>query len=244
MRQIRIYTPGPLESGSVIELDARATGHVVRVLRLRPGDSIELFDGHGKQASAELVEADRRAGCRVKILQWSDPAPESPLRITLIQALARGDKMDWIVQKSVELGVAAIQPITSARCEVRLDERRIESRMRRWTEIMIGACEQSGRAWLPRLQAPVELKNLDPEPACRLFLQPQSEATIAGLELKPTSLALGLAIGPEGGWNETDLAQLQAAGFKGIRLGPRVLRTESAGIAAIAALQVLFGDMG
>jgi 16S rRNA (uracil1498-N3)-methyltransferase len=170
---------------------------------------------------------------------------ESPLRIVLLQALARGEKMDWIVQKATELGVAAIVPVDSERSEVRLDAARADRRVAHWRSVAASACEQSGRARLPSLVAPVLLTQAGA--ACvpgglRLMLDPDAAQAIRTLP-DTGEQDIAIAIGPEGGWSPRDLRGLAAVGFAGVRLGPRILRTETAGLAAIAALQSRFGDL-
>ena len=244
MRNIRIHVDEGLGAGAELVLPPQAGAHVTRVLRLRAGDPLTLFNGDGRDYAAELIVAGPREA-RVRVIQAQPNRSESPLRIVLAQALARGEKMDWIVQKATELGVAGIVPLATVRSEVKLDENRARKRLEHWRAVAINACEQSGRSCVPVI-APVQglqewLPSLDTgSAAIRLALLPEGEATAR--ELRGIEDAVVLAIGPEGGFDEKDSALLCAAGFKGLRLGPRVLRTETAGIAAIAALQVLYGD--
>jgi len=243
MREIRIYLEPPLRAGDDIELDARASGHLVRVLRRRAGDRFTAFDGLGHEAEAELTEASRRGTCRARIGPPREVRRESPLRIELIQAVARGDKMDDVVRKSVELGVAAIRPVLTARTEVRLDAdggRKLE----RWRGIMLAACEQSGRTVVPALHPPARLDQLMPDSNLRLMLDPGAGRGLRELPEVPGASGVALAIGPEGGFDEVDLRALTALDFKPVRFGPRVLRTETAGPAVIAALQCVYGDLG
>lgn len=231
-------------AGAEPALPESAAAHVSRVLRLRAGDRVMLFNGDGRDYAAELIAVAARE-VRVRILDSRSNESESPLRITLAQALARGEKMDWIVQKATELGVAEIVPLVTARSEVKLDETRAGKRLEHWRAVAISACEQSGRARVPAIAAvqPLQtwLASCDASaPATRLALLPEGDTTPR--ELCAIETAVMLAIGPEGGFDEKDSARLREAGFKGLRLGPRVLRTETAGIAAIAALQVLHGD--
>ena len=244
MRNIRIHVDDSLGAGAELVLPPQAGAHIARVLRLRAGDPLTLFNGDGRDYAAELTIAGPRE-VRVRVLQAQPNLSESPLRIVLAQALARGEKMDWIVQKATELGVAAIVPLVTARSEVKLDEGRARKRLEHWRAVAINACEQSGRARVPVI-APVQglqewLPSLDAGAAAtRLALLPEGEATARQLRgIQDTAV---LAIGPEGGLDEKDSALLREAGFKGLRLGPRVLRTETAGISAIAALQALYGD--
>jgi len=244
MRVTRIHVDASLQAGAELALPEQAAAHVARVLRLRPGDPLVLFNGDGNDYAAELITVAPR-DARARVLDRRLNPGESPLRITLAQALARGEKMDWIVQKATELGVAGIVPLVTARSEVKLDESRARKRLEHWQGVAISACEQSGRARVPVI-APVQrldewLSALDESaPATRLALMPEGET--AARELREIAGAVVLAIGPEGGFDENDSARLREAGFKGLRLGPRVLRTETAGMAAIAALQALYGD--
>ena len=246
MRQIRIHIDGPLQVGTEIALPPQAAAHAARVLRLRSGDFLTLFNGDGQDYPAELVEVDARA-VRARVLAAQPPANESPLRIVLAQALARGEKMDWIVQKATELGAAAIVPLLTERSEVKLDDARGAKRVAHWRAVAISACEQSGRATIPSIDAPRPLETwLASRPAdsdaMRLVLHPGSGG-VRPREMKLTApCEVSLAVGPEGGFGERDLAALRDAGFRALSLGPRILRTETAGLAAIAALQALYGD--
>lgn len=244
MRTIRIHVDADLAAGSEIILPAQAAAHVARVLRLRAGDRVSLFNGDGNDYAAELIAATPREA-RARVLEAQANRSESPLRIVLAQALARGEKMDWIVQKATELGVVEIVPLLTARSEVKLDDNRALKRQEHWRDVAIGACEQSGRARVPAVGAVQSLREwlsaLDPDAAAtRLALLPKGETRAR--ELRAIEGSAILAVGPEGGFDEGDSALLRNAGFKGLRLGPRVLRTETAGLAAIAALQALFGD--
>lgn len=242
MRTIRIHVDTGLVAGTEIALPAQAATHVARVLRLRTGDRVSLFNGDGNDYAAELVAVGPRE-TRARILQSRANGSESPLRIVLAQALARGEKMDWIVQKATELGVAEIVPLVTARSEVKLDESRASKRLEHWRAVAISACEQSGRARVPMIAGvrPLRawLETLDGS-AARLALLP--EGNITPRALGAPGQAITLAVGPEGGFDEADVSSLRNAGFGGLALGPRVLRTETAGVAAIAALQALYGD--
>lgn len=244
MRVIRAYVDAPLSVGATIALPDAAAGHLMRVLRLREGDACALFNGDGRDYDARIVAAGKR-DARVDVLATREVTNESPLRIVLLQALARGEKMDWIVQKATELGVAAIVPVVSERSEVRLDAERADKRTAHLRDVAIAACEQSGRARIPDIPQPGALaKALTtlPHTTCCLTLDPEAKASIANIDVSNDATVV-IAIGPEGGWSPGDLALLLNAGFTGMRLGPRVLRTETAGIAAISALQARFGDL-
>ena len=241
MRIYRIYTESELRAGDELALSERAAAHLVKVLRHRAGDRVTLFDGNGHEAIAEIVSAHRRHGCSVRVIETVEVSRESPLRIELLAGLSRGDKMDLVIQKTVELGVATIRPMITERSEVRPDKS-AASRLARWREIVIGACEQSGRTHLPDVHVPVAIDEIVAGASMRLSLDPEAAAGLA--DCRPAAGDLSIAIGPEGGFSERDLSQLAQKGFEGVRFGPRILRTETAGIAAVAALQALYGDLG
>ena len=228
----------------MVELPAQAGEHIARVLRLECGHSLRLFNGDGGEYAAEIASSTKRL-VTARVLEPAAAADrESPLRITLGQGIARGDKMDWILQKATELGVARIVPLITDRTEVKLGPDRAERRLAHWHAVITSACEQCGRNRLPELHEPVRLADwvatLVDHPAVRLALDPHGE--VATRELS-TSDAATLAVGPEGGLSEHDLATLEQAGFRGLRLGPRILRAETAGLAALAALQAIHGDL-
>lgn len=243
MRLTRVHLAQPLAAATEVVLPEAAAGHVARVLRLRPGAALLLFDGSGADFRAEITEM---AGLRVRarVLERIDGLPESPLAVTLVQAVSRGERMDWTLQKATELGVGRIQPVLSARSVVRLDEQQGERRLRHWQAVVASACEQCGRSVLPIVEAPLALpRYLETSrgDGRRLLLAPEGAGSIG-------SIAAGLAsvellIGPEGGLDEAEVATAERAGFERVRLGPRVLRTETAGIAALAVLQALAGDL-
>jgi 16S rRNA (uracil1498-N3)-methyltransferase len=244
MRRIRIHVELALAESVEVTLPDAAAAHVARVLRLAAGDAVVLFNGDGNDYAATLTAVDRRAAtARVQAVQAV--ANESPLTLTLAQGLARGEKMDLVVQKATELGVARIVPLLSERSEVRLDRARSDKRLHHWRAVAAGACEQCGRARLPTIEPPQELgawaRTLGQAGALRLALLPDAAQGLRGLVM-PAEGAV-LVAGPEGGLGERDVAALQAAGFAGLRLGPRILRTETAGLAALAALQALYGDL-
>jgi len=243
MRLNRVYTDGPLITGGEVMLAEAAAYHVSRVLRLRAGAPLVLFDGTGTDYRAEIaaVEGDR---VRVTVGERTAGLRESPLAITLVQAVSRGERMDWTLQKATELGVRRIQPVLSARSVVRLDERQAASKLRHWRAIVAGACEQCGRSVLPEVHPPLELSRhlAQSQPAGRrLVLSPNGPASLVGLS--STSTRVELLIGPEGGLDDGELEAAGRAGFAPVRLGPRVLRTETAGIVALAVLQALWGDL-
>ena len=244
MRIPRIHTDQSLQPGAEVLLPEQAGEHVARVLRLERGHPLILFNGDGREYDAELAALAKRA-VTAQVLAVRAVDRESPLKLTLAQSIARGEKMDWILQKATELGVARIVPLVSERTEVKLDEERAERRMAHWHSVIAGACEQCGRNLLPELAPPQRLDRwlgaLGDTAALRLALLPEGDSTLR--HLPPVDNGAILAIGPEGGFSDNDVAMFRHAGFQGLRLGPRILRTETAGLAAIAALQGLSGDL-
>lgn len=244
MRLTRSHVALPLQCDQEVSLPEESANHLLRVLRLREGDACILFNGDGNDYHARISVAGKREA-RALVERVEPLDNESPLRITLIQGIARGEKMDLILQKATELGVAAIVPVNAERTEVKLDAARLEKRVAHWRSVVVSACEQSGRARVPELAAPLGLREAaqacDPR-ALRLTLDPQGEHRLGTLAAG-SDQAVVVAIGPEGGWSPRDRAILAEAGFSGLQLGPRILRTETAGLAAIAALQSRLGDL-
>jgi 16S rRNA (uracil1498-N3)-methyltransferase len=243
MRTIRLHVALPLAVGAELPLPAQASEHATRVLRLVAGDPVTLFNGDGcDYPSSILVTGKREVTVRVESRQLL--YNESPLPLTLAQGVARGEKMDLIVQKATELGVVRIVPLLTERSEVKLDVARTQKRLAHWRAVAASACEQSGRACVPEITPatplPAWLASLAEDGALRLALLP--EASRSSRELRFTAAGGLLVVGPEGGLGERDVGALTAAGFDGLRLGPRILRTETAGLAALAALQALHGD--
>ncbi len=244
MRVNRAHVDAPLAAGVRVSLPDNVAAHLLRVLRLGVGDACVLFNGDGRDYDARIVAAGRRDAA-VDVTASRAVDNESPLRIVLLQGIARGEKMDWILQKATELGAAAFLPVSSERGAVRLSGERSARRLDHWRQVVVAACEQSGRARLPEVASPQALQDAVarlPDNALRLLLDPQASAGMESLP-KPGAGGCCLAIGPEGGWSPRDRVALEGAGFGGLRLGPRVLRTETAGIAGIAALQARFGDL-
>lgn len=243
MRTIRIHVDQPLAVGAELALPAQAGEHVARVLRLAVGDPLTLFNGDGSDYASTLLTIGKRE-VRVHVQSRQDVHGESPLHLTLAQGVARGEKMDLIVQKATELGVARIVPVFTERAEVRLDAARAEKRLAHWRAVAASACEQCGRARLPEIAPAVPLAgwltSLVDIDALRLALLPEAATKLRALPETPAGIVL--AVGPEGGLSDNDVTALSSAGFLGLRLGPRILRTETAGLAALAALQALRGD--
>ncbi|KRG71459.1 16S rRNA (uracil(1498)-N(3))-methyltransferase [Pseudoxanthomonas dokdonensis] len=243
MRVTRCHVDLPLQAGQVLALPDSNANHLARVLRLREGDGCVLFNGDGRDYSAVLERVGKREVI-ARITAVSQVDNESTLPITLLQGVARGEKMDLILQKATELGVARLLPVMAERTEVKLDAERAEKRVQHWRNVVVSACEQSGRAVLPQLSMPQSLASAaqDCGPGLKLTLDPLGEHRLGSLSL-PAGTGIIIAIGPEGGWSPRDRETLAAAGFRGLQLGPRILRTETAGLAAIAALQSHYGDM-
>jgi len=245
MRTIRIHVDQSLAPGLESSLPAQAGEHVSRVLRLGDGDRLVLFNGDGHDYAAVITHAGKRE-VRVRIEGMQAVANESSLRLTLAQGVARGEKMDLIVQKATELGAACIVPLLTERSEVRLDPARAEKRLAHWRAVAASACEQSGRARLPTI-LPTQLletwlAGLPQDGSLRLALLPEGRQSLRSLTFGAGAGLL--VVGPEGGLGERDVGALGAHGFAGLALGPRILRTETAGLAALAALQAVHGDLG
>jgi 16S rRNA (uracil1498-N3)-methyltransferase len=242
MRVNRVYVDVPLRPGSVIELPAAAAQHLAKVLRARSGDEIVLFGGDGLEFAA-AVESIRGSRVTAAVGEGRAIDRESPLAVTLVQCIARADRMDVIVQKATELGVARIVPVTSRRSVVRLDAAQAVAKADHWRGIAVAACEQSGRNRLPVIEPPRQLiRHLGDAPAAgvRLVLEPDSEHhPVIALAI---GTAVEIAVGPEGGFDPEELEAFRVAGFAPVALGPRVLRTETAAIAALAWLQSRYGD--
>lgn len=239
----RFHCPGPFLAGATVALPPQAEQHALRALRLRPGDELVLFDGGGGEWPGRLVAAGR--GLRVSLGEWRGVEREAPLALTLAQALATADKMDWVVQKAVELGACAIVPVQARRSVLRLSGERAEKRLGHWQQVIVSACEQCGRNRLPELADVVDLPHYLAQPAAahemRLLLSPGAGIRLSALP-RPAG-AVTLLVGPEGGFDPDEEAAARAGGFQPVSLGPRVLRTETAGLAAIAAIMALWGDL-
>lgn len=243
MRLTRVFVDGPLTRGSTLRLERAASEHLLRVLRLREGAALVLFNGDGLDYAGLLKAVDGKDAI-VEVGAAQEPGNESPLPLLLAQGIARGERMDLVLQKATELGVTAIQPLDSERCEVRLSGERLTRRMAHWTAVLRAACGQCGRARVPRLERPMQLldwtQQLAPDTRLRLRLSPDAPRRLSELDIPAAGVVL--AVGPEGGFGPGDVRALDAAGFVPARLGPRVLRTETAGLAALAALQLRAGD--
>lgn len=242
MREPRIYEPSPLSSGLTLPLSEEGAHHVGRVLRMQAGQALILFDGRGGQYPASIVDA----GKKQVLVQLGEHQPhevESPLDIHLGQVISRGDKMEFTIQKSVELGVNRITPLFSSRCGVKLQGERLDKKLEQWQKIVISACEQCGRNRVPEVRPAMELDDwlAEPTDALKLNLHPRAPYSMATLPDAPHGVRL--LIGPEGGLADDEIARASHGGFIDMLLGPRVLRTETAAMTAITALQCRFGDL-
>jgi 16S rRNA (uracil1498-N3)-methyltransferase len=248
MRIPRFYFPDPLAPGARVSLPKEAAHHASRVLRMGEGDGVTLFNGDGHVYRTKILRVDKQEVV-VLIEQRTEASRESALSMTLLQGISSGERMDFTLQKSVELGIAVIQPIQAERSVVRLTGERKEKRLRHWQNIVIAACEQCGRNVVPEVRPVLGLMEWlgqasgvggQASAELRIHLSPEAEQGLRDLE-KPTGPVL-LAVGPEGGFSEQEHAALRQCGFVGVRLGPRVLRTETAALAALAAMQICWGD--
>ncbi|MCW8825663.1 MAG: 16S rRNA (uracil(1498)-N(3))-methyltransferase [Gammaproteobacteria bacterium] len=244
MRQHRIYHEGPLEVGAVVLLTKENSHYLAQVVRAKTGYLITLFNGEGGEYSATIQSIDKR-DCQVSIDQFIDRSVESPLDITLLQGISKGDKMDFTVQKAVELGVNRIVPLLTERSVVKLDLKRSQKKRQHWQSIAISAAAQSGRN---------RVAVVDPIITLSEYLQTSENPSVAKLILSPSSdlgfnsvnrnQSITLLIGPEGGLSDSEERAASNVGFNAVRFGPRVLRTETAAIAALGLIQGIWGDLG
>jgi 16S rRNA (uracil1498-N3)-methyltransferase len=240
-RVARFHTENPLRAGGVSLLPEDAAHHAVHVLRLRPGDAVVLFNGRGGEYAGRIAAVDRLR-VSVDVLEHRRIERESPLAMTLVQGVSAGEKMDFTIQKATELGVAALQPVVAARSSGRITGERAELKRAHWQRVAIAACEQCGRNRVPEVLPVRPLAEYCGEPAgvgARLLVSPQARRGQRAVQLDG---AVTLASGPEAGFSDDEEAMLADAGFVPVRLGPRVLRTETAALAALAALNALAGD--
>ena len=237
----RFYVDFALSPDSVVELPDNVVHHL-NVLRVKNTEEIVLFNGNGKAYPA-LPEVLEKRRASVRILREEATDNESPLNITLVQAVSAAERMDFTLQKSVELGVAEIRPVISERCVVRLSGERAEKRVARWQEIVVSACEQSGRNIVPKvlpLTTYAQALQQLPQETAKLLMSLNRAQKLS--DVRPQSGKVVFMVGPEGGWTEKEEQQAFDAGFQSVTLGKRVLRTETASLAAIAAMQTLWGD--
>jgi 16S rRNA (uracil1498-N3)-methyltransferase len=261
MRLTRVYVDAPVAAGKRVVVEGSAANHIARVLRLRSGDSLTVFDGSGGEFGARIEEF-RKETVVVAVEEHRPLDRESPLPLTLVQGISRGERMDWIIQKATELGTSRIVPVFTKRSVVRLDEKQAERKLQHWRAITVSACEQCGRNRIPDLAVPVDFFDMlagdpsgHPDPAgrkdsagrsdsagsTRLLLSPTGDLRID--DLQDVGKGITVLIGPEGGLEDVEQEAAVTAGFKAVRLGPRVLRTETAAIAALTIIQRYFGDL-
>ena len=244
MRLTRVYVDTPVAAGKPVVVAGSAANHITRVLRLRSGDALTVFDGSGGEFGARIEEF-RKDTVVVSVEDHRALDRESPLTLTLAQGVSRGERMDWIIQKATELGASRIVPVFTKRSVVRLDDKQAERKLQHWRAITVAACEQCGRNRLPDLVTPVDFFDVLPESfaqgATRLLLSPSGDLRID--DLRDIQTGVTVLIGPEGGLDEVEQDSALRAGFKAVRMGPRVLRTETAAIAALTILQRYFGDL-
>jgi 16S rRNA (uracil1498-N3)-methyltransferase len=241
VRLTRVYVEQALAAGQSASIGGTAANHIARVLRLREGAALTLFDGRGGEYAAS-VTGIRKETVQVDVHEHRVIERESALDLTLVQGVSRGERMDWVMQKATELGVRRIVPVLTERTVVRLDDRQGERKLQHWRAIVAAACEQCGRNRVPEVTSPLglyeTLRTLDTE-ATRVLLSPAGKLRVGDLP-RPTRVTL--LIGPEGGLADNEEYAAVAAGFRQVQLGPRILRTETAALAALAALQHDFGD--
>ncbi|WP_413699712.1 16S rRNA (uracil(1498)-N(3))-methyltransferase [Psychromonas sp. KJ10-10] len=241
MRQPRFYDPQPLTINTTIKLGNDATQHI-NVLRLKANTAITLFNGQGGEFEATLVDVQKRS-CEVKIENFIETSNESPLHLHLGQVISRGDRMEFVIQKAVELGVNEITPLISERCGVKINPERMAKKQQQWQKIAISACEQSGRNIVPTIhmtETLIDWCSTDND-AVKLTLHPRAKYSINTLPENINNIAL--LIGPEGGFSDQEVSLTETLNFTETLLGPRILRTETATLTAITALQCRFGDL-
>jgi 16S rRNA (uracil1498-N3)-methyltransferase len=245
MSNPRIYQASQLNLNETVKLSDDAFGHLIRVLRLTTGDLITLFNGEeAAQFQAKITEVNKK-NASVVILDKVIIENESPVNIHLGQGISRGDRMDFTLQKSVELGVNTITPLFTERCGVKLSGERLEKKRQQWQKIVVSACEQSGRCFVPKVTQPILLSDwiAQETSALKINLHPKAEHSIMGLPIENSGNRVRLLIGPEGGLSDEEITQANQADFHDVLLGPRVLRTETAALTAITALQCRYGDL-
>lgn len=239
----RFYCPQALSLHALVDLPEHVARHI-HVLRMTPGDSITLFNGEGGEYAAVLSAIDKRRA-QAQIKAFSPREAELPYALMLAQALPEGAKMDWIIEKAVELGAAAIQPLSAQRCVVRLSAERAEKKMAHWQGIIVAASEQSGRNRLAHLAEPAEFSRIimESSPHPRILLSPRAGQSLSDWARHHPPQALTLLIGPEGGFTDAEEELARSQDVLMLSMGTRVLRTETAGLAAIAALNAVWGEM-
>jgi 16S rRNA (uracil1498-N3)-methyltransferase len=243
MRLTRVHVDVDLQTGRRLTVEGSAGNHIARVLRLRVGDALTLFNGRGGEYGGTIEEI-RRDTVLVNVLEQRNVERESPCQITLAQGISRGERMDWVVQKATELGVARIAPLFTERSVVHLDDRQAAKKVQHWRSIAIAACEQSGRNRVPEITTPIGLFDLlerQTSGGTALLLSPGAALRITDIPGADTGATV--LIGPEGGLAEAEQEAATKSGFTPVRMGPRVLRTETAAVCALTLLQQKFGDL-
>ena len=243
MRIPRVYSPQTIAIGDCIALEAGPARHLTSALRMSSGQSLIVFNGKGGEYKAELVDA-KKGKATVLINEFVDIDRESSLSIHLAIGISRGERMDWIVQKATELGISEITPLFTERCEVKLSGDRLDKKVGHWQQVAISACEQSQRNRVPAINNPLKLEQWQTscDASLKLVLHHRTDKSLK--DMQQPSAQTALLIGPEGGLSDTEIEQAMALDFQPLGLGPRVLRTETAPLAAISILQSLWGDMG
>jgi len=243
MRLTRVFIDSDLAAGQRLTVEGSAGNHIVRVLRARVGDELTLFNGRGGEYGASIDEI-RRDTVQVSVREHRNQERESTFELTLAQGISRGERMDWVVQKATELGVTRIAPLFTERSMVHLDGKQALKKMQHWRGIAVSACEQCGRNLVPEIAAPIALHGLLEKPVGRgisLLLSPTSEQRVADIAGSPEGATV--LIGPEGGLAQVEQDAALRSGFTAVRMGPRVLRTETAAVCALTLLQQKFGDL-
>ncbi|MES9960660.1 MAG: 16S rRNA (uracil(1498)-N(3))-methyltransferase [Sedimenticola sp.] len=241
MREHRIYTQQPLSPGVPITLEEGPSHHLLKVLRLKTGAELTLFNGDGRDYEARISTAGKRTA-DIEILARGELEPEPALTISLGIGISKGERMDFAIQKAVELGVTEITPLITEHCVVRLSGERMQKRCSHWRQVAISACEQSGRRYVPQLNDVMKVDDWIESSAhlSGLLLDHRAQQSLG--QLPCPGAGIRLLVGPEGGVSEAERSLALRSGFTGVRMGPRVLRTETAPLAAIAAIQTLWGD--
>ena len=243
MKNPRIYQSQPLASHETISLDENGSRHIGKVLRMQTGDNLRVFNGEGGEYQAVITEAGKKH-VDVKLGEFFSDNKSSPLHIHLAQVISRGDRMDYAIQKAVELGVSSITPLTSSRCEVKLNPQRMEKRLQQWQQQVISACEQCGLNIVPTINSFTSLQNFctDAKEDKKILLHPVEESAHQYLS-QPVPKSVCILVGPEGGFDEHEITLAKETGFDCLALGPRVFRTETAPIAMLTLLQHFWGDL-
>lgn len=244
MSRTRVYTDQIMQAENELVLRGDQARYVSRVLRLRVEDQLTLFNGRGGEYDASIISLGKK-DVGVRVTGYRDCSVESPLNIHLVQGISRGERMDFVMQKATELGVLRISPVHAEFSVVKLDAKRADKRMQHWRGIAISACEQSGRNRLPQIDDPLPIRNWFGENlggcSTRLVMRPGANSSLG--TLRPADNELIVLVGPEGGFSAAEYEMADAAGFREVGFGPRILRTETAALAVLAALQALYGDL-